>query len=456
MGVRKRFSKSLMTTWFREIDVIDDDNIPSDRGSVFVSWHSGGLFDKMLTQNLLNVELVYFDGNLDDQDELEQVASAVSSGKSVVVFPEGESHDSPRAIDVKDCAARIALRAKELSQGFPPVVIPIGIHYSQRFRFRERVALTIERPIEISGSVDELSAVIAGEISRASLSSDEWKDRELIWKARSIIHAERVRRDPDLELRTSYGEGVIGARRVRAAWEWLAIEDPDKCKSLESRTRRHMSEIRNLGLEPRHIDARPESVTLRGFINSIWWWLFAWSFMLGFVTWSAMLGSILPYALTTLVDRKIGCGMDSAKRGAFKLHTAFVLYPIWWLIAASLFTWVLVSDQSPIAFLAKYSLTIDFLFSIPAFAIFPIMIWWMPTSAKLQIKLYTKGTLAWRRMRLWVKWRDRSLDWDALVSSQRKLAADLVAIGDNLILPGDQGWIDPEPGKDDHTMVKIR
>ena len=38
------------------------------------------------------------------------------------------------------------------------------------------------------------------------MSRDDWKDRELIWKARSIIRAERRRQNPELEKLATYGQ----------------------------------------------------------------------------------------------------------------------------------------------------------------------------------------------------------------------------------------------------------
>ena len=144
-----------MSTWFREITVIDVENLPSDRGAIIVSWHPGGLFDNMLTQGLLPGEQVKFDGFISSDEELERVASEVASGKNVVVFPEGEAHTSPKTKEIQDNAARIALRASELSKENPPVIIPVGIHYSRKHYFRERVALSVERPIEVEGSAIE-------------------------------------------------------------------------------------------------------------------------------------------------------------------------------------------------------------------------------------------------------------------------------------------------------------
>ena len=445
-----------MSTWFREITVIDVENLPTDRGAIIVSWHPGGLFDNMLTKGLLPGKQVKFDGIIDDDEELEYLSSQVAAGNNVVVFPEGESHTSPKTKEIQDNAARIALRAVELSGDNKPVIIPVGIHYSRKHYFRERVALTVERPIEVNGTIEELSEIISGEISRASLSRDDWKDRELIWKARSIIRAERRRQNPELEKLATYGEGVIGARRVRAAWEWLAVNDEKKCEKLVRRTRKHMSKLDSLDLKPHHVDSRPKSVTAKGFAKSIFLWLFAWSFMLGFVTFSAIVGSFPPFLFVVSIDRTFGRKMKETSRGALKLYTALVAYPIWWFISASAFTWALLSDSSPFAGLADYSVLIEFLFSLPASLVLPLMIWWMPTAGRLQVKLYSKGKSSWRRMRLWAKWRNPSFDWDNLCKMQQELAADLVRIGDGLILPGDEDWIEPIAGKDDFTAVGLR
>ncbi|MGB1475332.1 MAG: hypothetical protein ACPG73_03920 [Candidatus Poseidoniaceae archaeon] len=445
-----------MSTWFREISVIDAENLPSDRGAIIVSWHPGGLFDNMLTKGLLPGEQVKFDGFINDKNELESIAKQVASGKNVVVFPEGESHSSPKSKEIQDNAARIALKSAELSPDNPPVIIPVGIHYSKKHLFRERVALTVERPIEIEGDVESLSKVISGEISRSSLSREDWKDRELIWKARSIIHAERLRKNPELADVATYGEGVIGARRVRAAWEWMSINNQEKCRDLENRTRSHMERLEFLDLKPHHVDDRPQSVTTYGFLRSIFLWLFAWSFMLGFVTFSAIVGSFPPFLFVVSIDRIFGPKMEDSKRGALKLYTALVAYPIWWSISAYAFTWALLSDSSPLAGLADYSVVIQFLFSLPAILVLPLMLWWMPTAGKLQMKLYSKGKSSWRRMRLWSKWRDSSLDWDELCTTQQKLASDLVQIGDGLILPGDLDWKSPAPGEEDYTSVAQR
>ena len=93
MGLQNWFNRTLMSTWFREISVIDTENLPKDRGAVMVSWHPGGLYDKMLTKGMIPGEQIYFDGIINDDTELDLIATEVANGANVVVFPEGQSHE---------------------------------------------------------------------------------------------------------------------------------------------------------------------------------------------------------------------------------------------------------------------------------------------------------------------------------------------------------------------------
>jgi hypothetical protein len=178
--------------------------------------------------------------------------------------------------------------------------------------------------------------------------------------------------------------------------------------------------------------------------------------MLGFVTLSAIIGSLPPFLMVVAGDRIFGSRFSQSRRGALKLYTSFVVYPIWWVLTAWAFTWTLTSEVSPLANFAEYSVIVEFLLAVPPYAVFPLLLWWMPMAGKLQLTLQSKATIAWRRMRLWVLWRNPSFDWDKLCEEQSKLAYDLVKIGDNLILPGDDDWIDPSAGMEDFTAVSVR
>ena len=46
--ILRRLSRSIVSIWFREINIVDDENIPPEGGVIFISWHPSGLIDPML------------------------------------------------------------------------------------------------------------------------------------------------------------------------------------------------------------------------------------------------------------------------------------------------------------------------------------------------------------------------------------------------------------------------
>ena len=46
--IMRIFSRSLISVWFRELDVVDNENIPQEGGIMYVAWHPSGLIDPLL------------------------------------------------------------------------------------------------------------------------------------------------------------------------------------------------------------------------------------------------------------------------------------------------------------------------------------------------------------------------------------------------------------------------
>ena len=78
--------------------------------------------------------------------------SLISNGASVLIFPQGVTHADAGVRTVRSGAARILLAAirdaKENGRPLPKLV-PIGLHYSESQRFRERAAVVIERTMDL-------------------------------------------------------------------------------------------------------------------------------------------------------------------------------------------------------------------------------------------------------------------------------------------------------------------
>lgn len=80
-------------------------------------------------------------------ESLAAAARQIAAGAAMGIFPEGKSHDAAQLAMVRSGAARLAMQAvaagaKDL------VVVPVGINYERKERFRTAVWLQVGRPID--------------------------------------------------------------------------------------------------------------------------------------------------------------------------------------------------------------------------------------------------------------------------------------------------------------------
>ena len=53
----RRFYRFLTNIWFREINIVDDENLPKEGGILYITWHPSGLIDPMLMMSVLPGQL---------------------------------------------------------------------------------------------------------------------------------------------------------------------------------------------------------------------------------------------------------------------------------------------------------------------------------------------------------------------------------------------------------------
>ncbi len=508
--ILRRFFRSLVTVWFREINIVDDENLPPEGGIIFIAWHPSGLIDPMLMNaslpgrvsiiakhTLFKLPLV---GRLlraaggvpieraqDSGDQaaasarnsklLSGASSVVAKGGRLMIFPEGTTHTGSEVKRVRSGAGRILLAARRQAQkeGFAePQLVPIGLHYSNSQRFRERAAVMIERamvfdsiPEEVDDEVvqdqldrawvKDVTDAIGVELKRASLSKTSWRERTLIWKGRSLAYAERARQMDGKLTKPSYAHAVLGARRVRAGWDYMAAHKPETAASIVEEAEAHFEALDHRGITPFDIDSKPERLSASGFFKVFFSWAWAGAWMFGLISWGAMLGNIVPYkANALLVNRMKAKGADGSIVGTIKILSALVFFPVWWIIASLGATWLLLNSASPINELLQMHWLLEPLANLPYYLVFGVFFLWWPLSAKAHMRLFSKVVVSYRALKRWQSWRDDEVDWDELVLRQRRLAGKLVGIGEGLILPGDEEWVDPPAGQDDVVSVRLR
>ena len=116
---------------------------------------------------------------------------ALAEHRHLVIFPEGEMHLEPTLLPLKTGAARIALGAGSDRGVGGVVLVPVGLVYEDRGRFRSRAAIEFGEPIEIDDWVDDYRADPAKVIHAVTELLGERLAEAVSRRTRDLVAAER-------------------------------------------------------------------------------------------------------------------------------------------------------------------------------------------------------------------------------------------------------------------------
>lgn len=355
--------RTLLRIYFRRVEVVGSDRVPASGATIFCPNHPNSLLDPLVlfasvprpvatlaaeplfrkpvlgaVMRAIGAIPVHRREDAADRgrnrDTFASARSHLAGGGAVAIFPEGVSHDDPSLRPFRTGAARIALGAT----GTPVVtLVPVGLFYLARARFRSDALLCFGEPIQVSplplvdgeppaDVVQRLTQELESGLRRLVLQAEERKALKLVSTAERIF---TTAEGADAELRT------VLRRRQRFVEEYARLQrdDPDRLRRLEARVRRYDRWLRATGLEPEHLPAsgyRPSAVVR----------------MIGFAVLA--LGVLMPLATVGLVvhfpawhltrwlanrmHRRSGRGEDVL--GTMKLTVALVAYPATWGLLA--------------------------------------------------------------------------------------------------------------------------
>lgn len=156
------------------------------------------------------------DRPIDNQGAFDALIDVLGRGRAIGIFPEGISHDQSQLAPLKTGAARIALSVKERWPDRPLHLVPTGLIYLTRHRFRSSVLIQFGAPIAVPRSVGDgdraAVAELTGEIDRRlrglTINAESWDTVQVLDGVR------RLYQPPDLSLE----ERVEYSRRFNAAY----------------------------------------------------------------------------------------------------------------------------------------------------------------------------------------------------------------------------------------------
>ncbi len=169
-----------------------------------------------------------------NEGSLEAAAEALVAGRAITLFPEGKSHSEPQLAELKTGAARIAFRVAR--RGAPLVVVPVGLTYGEKHRFRSHVVVQYGAPIAVSEflpaeeaeepeRVRALTDRMADDLRAVTLNLVEWEDLPLVRLAEQL-YALTVKETPNDAERL---------RRFAGGIKLFREEQPERFASLRRR-----------------------------------------------------------------------------------------------------------------------------------------------------------------------------------------------------------------------------
>ena len=242
----------VINTFFRRIDVANFDNVPKDGPVIFAGNHPNALMDGwLLTAKcgrwplhfMANAKLwkyrmlapildasgavpVYSreesDGETNNDEAFARLYDVVESGNCMGIFPEGISHVESQLTKLKTGAARVALAVA--ARGKVRIkIVPCGLNYIHRHRFRSQVLIEFGEPIVIDAewirnyqknereTVRKLTEYLTAALTSVTLNAPDWRTLRIIQTIRRLYKPATANLTPSkyIELNRRFVEGYL-------------------------------------------------------------------------------------------------------------------------------------------------------------------------------------------------------------------------------------------------------
>lgn len=363
-----RVARVALDVFFRDVEVVGGERVPRGVPLLVIANHVNNLIDPMLLMGYAGVRprflakstlwshpvvapLLVLIGALPvyrrsdgapvarNIETFGRCRVVLAEGGTVALFPEGRSHNEPGAVPLKTGAARIALEAA--AHGAPGLrIVPVGLVYEDKQRFRSRVLVTVGEPIDPSpeharyareprAAVRALTTRIAAGLEAVTAPFASWEEARLIDRAVDLA----VEGDPGalpLSQRWSLWRAFIGRYAV------LEKSDPERTLRLVTALRRYDESRRRLGLRESDLATWPERGWRARGRDAIEWMAMAPGTLLNWV----------PYTLPSKIADRVTHTPDEP--ASYKVVGALLFFPIWWALDGAL-AWLLGGPLAAVA-----------------------------------------------------------------------------------------------------------
>ena len=272
---------------------------------------------------------------VDEAAEVKNNMASLGAGVDVLkrsdvlgIFPEGKSHDEPKVDQVKTGAARMAVDAYE--KGMTRLaVLPIGLNYEQKDRFRSAVWVTIAEPI----AMHEWMQNAPTDSRQAMRELNREIDRSL---KQVVIHLEDPARldllrnlDSLLQDVQEPITGILRRKNIAEAINHFLREDPDQVEPLAAKVNAFSAKLQSLGLSADLPLFRKSNLGLFWQLFRDALWLLVWLF----VALAGTLYYLIPFGIVRLLGLRLN-SPGNMTTATTRLCLSLPHYLVW-----AVFTW---------------------------------------------------------------------------------------------------------------------
>jgi glycerol-3-phosphate O-acyltransferase / dihydroxyacetone phosphate acyltransferase len=286
---------------------------------------------------------------------LQTAAKALMDSKAITIFPEGISHSAPQIADLKTGCARIALLAAR--GGGALRIVPVGLTYAQKTRFRSRVqveigdAILVESVSALSAEdehqwVQHLTERVDEALRNITLNLETWEDVSVIETA-----------DKLLSLKGGHASQEPARLRLLAkAAKLLRAQDPEHFSDLKDDILAYRSRLDVLSADPNDLQLEPKGL-VSFVVRNLGALLFGFPlFALGLFLF------FIPFVLVSASSKLLPLATD--RIATFKLMATLLVASGWWtfLTASAAIVWgtagmlMALFGSLPLALFTRYFL----------------------------------------------------------------------------------------------------
>jgi 1-acyl-sn-glycerol-3-phosphate acyltransferase len=191
-----------------------------------------------------------------NEESFARCRAALARGEALALFPEGVSHSDPQLRPLKTGAARIALSAEQEHAGQLGItIVPVGLFYEGKARFRSRVLLVVGEPLAVA---PRLPRYAADEKAAVDALTDDIKARldDVVLQAETrelLAGVARVARwtaapHTDLDDADELAAQHRRTRELLAAYGRLRERDPARVDAVAAAARTYARTLYHLGV----------------------------------------------------------------------------------------------------------------------------------------------------------------------------------------------------------------